>query len=584
MKIDWKKLEPIIYILVFCIGLITRLYNLNNIALGNFEAGWAIQAFDASRGGVSPVGPNPGYISLTALLFFIFGDNIVVARIAGVVVGASIVLVPYFFRKELGNTAAFIIACGLAIDPILVANSRLAGGPMLAMGFCFWAFTAWRYRKSVLSGLFAGLALLSGTAVLQGILSFGLAFLVSQRLPGAKQDETIVDSPSQERFNLPIFLVSLAGTLILISSLFFYLPEGLGGFAETLPTYIRNWFAPVEVPALRMLIAIMLYQPIAFLFACVKLLRSLRSGLLALDRLMYFWISVSLVLIFLNPGRQPTDLIWVMPPLWILAGREIAHYLNLRPSSWIVASFEALIIFIILVVGWLNLTALVIDGNNLRWVFLLGLVVIAVVATYLIGLGWTVSDSIIGLIWGIILALGLFVIAEVAAVGQPRSSTAIELWQMHPNSGQMDNFEKTVGDFSEWNTGRRDSIDILSTFENKPLTWILRNFPNAEFVSTLDSQGAPSIIMTTQGDPEPETTITYRGQEFVWQIYPNWDGVLPADWLRWIVYRDSPVNQEKIILWARSDKFPGGELTTAPVPDIPSIPDNDELLEDSDLR
>ena len=48
-----------------------------------------------------------------------------------------------------------------------------------------------------------------------------------------------------------------------------------------------------------------------------------------------------------------------------------------------------------------------------------------------------------------------------------------------------------------------------------------------------------------------------------WRIKPGWQGGLPMDWLawpRWLVFRDAPQQVEHLILWARSDLFPGGEM------------------------
>jgi hypothetical protein len=39
---------------------------------------------------------------------------------------------------------------------------------------------------------------------------------------------------------------------------------------------------------------------------------------------------------------------------------------------------------------------------------------------------------------------------------------------------------------------------------------------------------------------------------------PGWEGALPDNWPRWLVFRDAPQETRNIVLWARVDLFPGG--------------------------
>jgi hypothetical protein len=41
-----------------------------------------------------------------------------------------------------------------------------------------------------------------------------------------------------------------------------------------------------------------------------------------------------------------------------------------------------------------------------------------------------------------------------------------------------------------------------------------------------------------------------------------WSDGFPPDFFRWLVFRQAPVQQEQLILWARGDIFPGGDLAT----------------------
>jgi len=48
----------------------------------------------------------------------------------------------------------------------------------------------------------------------------------------------------------------------------------------------------------------------------------------------------------------------------------------------------------------------------------------------------------------------------------------------------------------------------------------------------------------------------YRGQDFIWRQQPLWDQVTTPGWIRWLVFRQVPRDNETIILWVRNDLFP----------------------------
>ena len=76
-----------------------------------------------------------------------------------------------------------------------------------------------------------------------------------------------------------------------------------------------------------------------------------------------------------------------------------------------------------------------------------------------------------------------------------------------------------------------------------------------DVVSELDPQVAPPIVLTPimkdLGLPS-----AYRGQDFIWRQRPLWDQVTTSGWIRWLVFRQVPRDNETIILWVRNDLFP----------------------------
>jgi hypothetical protein len=85
----------------------------------------------------------------------------------------------------------------------------------------------------------------------------------------------------------------------------------------------------------------------------------------------------------------------------------------------------------------------------------------------------------------------------------------------------------------------------------------LRDYIKTRYVNSPSSTDQPSVVFTRESDQSPELAAAYRGQDFVWWVSPDWDGALPLEWERWITYRQAPVQNVHLILWARTNLFPG---------------------------
>ena len=94
----------------------------------------------------SPWMHGPFQIEFTALMFKLFGDTDVTARLGYVLFGTALVAVPYFFRDYLTRTGAFLAATMLALSPTLLYFSRFGRNDII---MAFFAATLlilmWRY-------------------------------------------------------------------------------------------------------------------------------------------------------------------------------------------------------------------------------------------------------------------------------------------------------------------------------------------------------------------------------------------------------------------------------------------------------
>ena len=137
------KYEGWLYGLAFLIALGLRLLQLGTAPLTDSEANLALQALHIANGTRPLLGPQPAYILLTSVLFLIFESTNFLARLVPALVGSAMVFAPMFFREKLGARPALILAFLFAIDPGLVALSRLAGGVVLAVAFTLFAWGMW---------------------------------------------------------------------------------------------------------------------------------------------------------------------------------------------------------------------------------------------------------------------------------------------------------------------------------------------------------------------------------------------------------------------------------------------------------
>ena len=599
MKTEHITVEKSLFVLAILLALGLRLWHLGQAPLSDFEASWALQALHLSRGDSLSLGPSPGYVLLTGLIFFLIESSNATARLWPAIAGTLLVGLPWLLEAGsprrggspiIGRNAAIILAFGLAIDPGLVALSRLAGSPMLALSFGLFALGCIYVRRPVWAGVFGGLALLGGPAVLQGGLVLLLVWAAGELVgrfgalggnAGRRPAMTGFDRSARNG------LIAAGGTVLLAGTLFLSFPQGLGALASVIPAYLAGWVKPSGVPAVRLLAALVIYQPLALVFGLTNAVR----GWTQKDERsvwMSLWALVALLLALLYPGRQVSDLAWVIVPLWGLAAFEIARQLHVESGERLPAIGQGVLIFILLALFWLNLAGLSQAGGDLqvyrlRWAVILGTLALGAVTTILVGLGWSAPAAQRGLSWGLGGALFFYTVSSLWGVSQLRANGEQELWTPTPAIDQAKQLVVTLGDLSEWKTGRRDAIDILAVNPTPSLEWLLHDWEQVEYASDIKAEGLPSVILAPESASSPSLAAAYRGQDFAWQVYPNWSGALPPDWAEWLVFRKAPQKVEHIILWARADVFPGGTLVPGGESN-PSSPPEDTNPEEGGVK
>ena len=579
-------IEMALYLLAFILALSLRLLNLGQAPLTDGEATWALQAWQVARPGAAAFipGPQPAYIFLTGATFTIFGASEFWARFWPALAGALLVWSPFLFRHPLGRKTALVLAFGLALDPGLVTVSRQAGGPMLALGFGLLALAFWYARHPASSGLLAGLAVLSGPAFWPGVLGIGLAWLISRLLhrsaspSGDVFDETgqssPFPSPAETTRGLAVFLVVLLG----VGTYLLRYPQGLAAAFASLTAYLDGWTILSRISPLAMVAALLVFQPLAVIFALVSLGRWLarRFQLEIADPypllLPLLWMLTSLLLTLVYPSRQVSDLVWVLVPLWALAAEGLAEYL---PGSkpHVISWMQAGLVLVLAALFWNTLiaTSQIVPQTELPWpviqaAILVGILVLGALTTSLVALGWSWQISRDGLVWGLAAALLVYTTSALWGAAQLRPNEPHELWGQPPVAGQVHLTMKTLRDLSNWQTGLGNKIDLVSTVDTPSMRWALRDFSAAHFASEIPTGEMPAVIITRQSAETPALTAAYRGQDFVWWVHPAWSGPFPDDFIAWLTFRKASLGYEYIILWARGDLFPGGSAAAQIAP------------------
>ncbi len=585
MRFQIVKYENSLYVIAFLLAAALRFIQLGALPLSDIEAEWALQAYKVAQGTQPLLGPQPIYILPTSALFYLFGSSNFLARFIPALTGSTLILVSYLFRKRLNPVPGLLLAFFLALDPGLISLSRQAGSLIPALTFLLLTWAFWWNERPREAGVFAGLALLSGSAVWTGLVGLGLAWILRRTMekpPAAaedvEQDETEVAGESVDRIhpdNLKIALVFGGATILLSGTMFFLSPNGLSAWLGALPVYLGGWVRPSGVSVGRLVFALIAYQPLALAFGLVAVVRGWLGRGINNIRLSLWLLATVLVALF-YPARQVGDLAWALIPLWALAALELSNHTQIFFQERREVAGMATLVFILLVFSWINYSAIALDplnpanisanslqvgGNVLfdrlpptRYVLLISVLLLMAVSVLMVALGWSARIARLGTVWGLTAALGLYSLGMAWSATGLRTPNGWELWWPDKQPDQADLLLTTVNEQSEWSTGDTMSQDVtLLNVDSPALEWLLRG-RGLHTASALDTQDEPGIVISSQTE-DINLPIAYRGQDFTWRREPYWEIAGFYEWIKWSVFRELPYETETVIVWVRNDLF-----------------------------
>ncbi|MDH3944950.1 MAG: hypothetical protein OEV06_12720, partial [Anaerolineae bacterium] len=309
------------------------------------------------------------------------------------------------------------------------------------------------------------------------------------------------------------------------------------------------------------------------IFAAPAVWRAWKSQNNHLDRWLCLWLLSAFLLTISNPSRHPADLLWMLLPLWTLAARRIALDLSWQKEdgypAWGQAALTVLLLtFLVMTAVRLSsapyattaLSSFQLFGQlfviNQQTVSLVSILTLGILSTALIGAGWSPADAIRGLVWGSAAFLAVFTLSTAWKPAQSPHNASRELWFPSPGSGNVSSLSTFIGDFSEYSTGLRTGIEIVSTYESDLLHWELRHYPQVRFAASFPDDQSPAALLTDQTTDNPRLAAAYRGKAISILQTPLWAQMSASQWQRWMLFREISFQNESVILWVRSDVFP----------------------------
>ena len=527
--------EIFLYLLILLLALALRFADLGAAPLTEFEAQAALPAHSLAHGQMTNLGDQPGYVVFTSFLFSLLGNSEFVARLLPALFGLALAALPYFWRDVLGQKAALVLSLAFALDPSMVATSRLASGLVIAVSAGLIALTAWRLSQPVVSGIFLSIALLASPLIFIG--SIAAVFVWASLRPMEKSTVT------QWR----TFLIAASATLLLGGTLFLRAPEGLGGIGSTLSAFIGRFTQP-GVPVTEIGLALVGYAFPALVFGVVGGVNAWRKNQ-SVGKVVSLFAVFSLLLVLVNPGRQVADLLWVVLAFWVLAALQISGYISLPQKDLSVALGEAGLMLLLGAFFGIALTKLA--SNYPDFALVAGATfILAILATILIAFGWSQVGAERGFAWALLLFFVLFMLAATSRSLRVETTDANDLWTPGAAAGSDRLLEDSLHDLSVLKQGLANDLVIETRVDTSAIAWELRDLQ----ISNSSGSSNPPLIITA-ADVQPEEFAAYRGQSFAIQVERAWSG-WPPNFFAWLFYRQAPTRTEQIILWARTDLFP----------------------------
>lgn len=542
------------FLLAFLVGLGLRLWRLSEVSFTLAEAQIAQGAWHMAMGNANGLTGNVSYAGLSALLFHLFEPSFFFARLLPALFGSSLILVPWFWRKELGEKIALVLAFGLAIDPILLSFSRQITTPVFVLAGLAWAVTALKSKRPVLAGIMLAVGFLGGYSF--WVLALvGLAVFIILRKRA--NFDFIDNSHKAKSFLLPL-LTSFIVSLVLISSAFLLSTESLGGIGAGLVESLQLFNTKYEFGVYQPIIVAIAYSLLPLFLAIWALAEDLRNHRPLKDLpFLIGWGSSVLLSVLL--GRQDLGMLaFAAVFAWLAAAGSIAQIMkqgaDFREIVLGITAFQIVILVYMQMVGG-RLSSLAVNSAEFRPALfaLVAGVLLLVISTILVGMGWSRQVGKQALQNSFLIALLVMTVGlSLRTVRSQQESTSLSLLAgpiVLPNN----DIQAVVNEIDR--NGRADKTEItydLGDLEQQ-FAWFFRN--QDDWKSTQNVLQAD--LMLAESETDFSAADVYRGRNVVLFRQIDQQVVKPGDFLKTLLGEPLPLVSHNGVLWVRLNLFTG---------------------------
>ncbi len=598
--------EMLAYAALVGLALVLRIAQLDVVPVTPNEARQALAAWrvvypDAAGAAIVP--DSPLLFALHTLGFSLLGASEFNARIFTALAGVGLILTPLLFRDFLGRARAFLFSLLLTFSPVLLITSRVDSAVVWTMLAAMAALAAfWRYQQSGKAG-HAAISMAAvgamlfltepGGPVAVVVLILAVLGLIWSRRRVDDETELMPDLrlPGQDAaWPWALGILAVVLLVVIIATLFMAYPSGLSAVGELLSGTLRGFTASRPlIPPFFPLAITLFYEPmlvIAGLIAVVMLFREGFDSLL--DRFFLGWLIAGTVAAAAYIGSGPEQALWIVIPLAGLTSGLLHRLLSrLRDPLWYGVPGWSRWVLMLLMIALLSMFTIHVqsvarslltnptigfqlgslNAYNMVWLIIIGLFIIIgyFLSSSLWGEQATQRGALLGVLaFGMATSLGSGWNAAV-----PNSNDPVELWNRNATSTETILLRSTLMELT-----RRESsgfplikISILAP-EDGVVAWLLRDFPNAQFITDVSAAENQKIVILPGGVDQPALGNSYVGQRFgVSSVWDTGSLQLP-DVLSWWMQRRTRVTgvlSDSVTLWLRQDVYDGvrADSTTA---------------------
>lgn len=220
--LNWEKA---LYIAFFVLAVFSRFWDMGARVMSHDESLHTYFSYKLAQGEGfqhTPLMHGPFLFHITALSYFLFGDNDFTSRIPPAIFGIVLVILPYFFRRWLGRTGALAAAFFILISPSILYHARyIRQEEFILIWTILTALCTWRYIETKEPGWLLGLsAVLAFHATDKSTSFLEIALFVAFLAPVALWQLYAMRKQRSDVIRIIVFAAILGVALVAVSALY----------------------------------------------------------------------------------------------------------------------------------------------------------------------------------------------------------------------------------------------------------------------------------------------------------------------------------------------------------------------------